>query len=505
MELNKKIGANLLAQLYMAGAGIIVTPLYLKLMGAEAYGLVGVFTLIQALFNILDLGLSPTLARETARARGGDCLKDEYINILYAIKKLFLITSTVGCSALILASDFLANNWLQIYTLDKKEVQQALIAIAVCVSLRWISGLYRATITGFEEFEWLSYWNILITTLRFLMAIPILYVSEGSFLVFFLYQVIVAFFEIFGLVIKSRQLVVFYLGKNLDNSNLNSIQAIRPLLGFAGGVAFTSIIWALITQTDKIVLSKLLTLTEYGYFTIGVLLASGITIIGGTITNTAIPKLSLLYATHDTQGMSSVYKRISQYTAIAVIPLTLILIFYQTEIIEIWTGDPSAAQKSGYVLGYYAAGNCLMTVASLPLLLQYAEGNLKLHVIGNVLYALILYPTLVWSVSIYGVSGACWSWLLVNCLSFLLWTPIIHSKFYKNQHLEWLINDIIKIIYMPFFAIMFFKFFLPMTDDKWMNSLLIIFVYIFSLMLSPFGIEYIRRLKLRISDFGSKK
>jgi O-antigen/teichoic acid export membrane protein len=92
--------------------------------------------------------------------------------------------------------------------------------------------------------------------------------------------------------------------------------------------------------------------------------------------------------------MSSVYKRISQYTAIAVIPLTLILCFYQSEIIEIWTADPTAAQKSGYVLGYYAAGNCLMTIASLPLLLQYAVGKLKLHVIGNVLYALILYPSL---------------------------------------------------------------------------------------------------------------
>jgi O-antigen/teichoic acid export membrane protein len=257
MELNKKkIGANLVAQLYMAGAGILVTPIYLKVMGAEAYGLIGVFTLIQALFNILDLGLSPTLARETARARGGECLKTEYFNILYAIKKIFIITSIFGCSALILASDFFANNWLKIYSLDKIEVQQALMAIAICVSLRWISALYRATITGFEEFEWLSYWNIIITTLRFLISIPILYFSEGSFLVFFIYQIIVAFVEVLGLAIKSGQFVLFYLGENLDTSNLKSIQAIRPLLGFAGGVAFTSIIWALITQTDKIVLSN---------------------------------------------------------------------------------------------------------------------------------------------------------------------------------------------------------------------------------------------------------
>ena len=42
-------------------------PMYIKYMGAEAYGLVGFFSMLQAWFNLLDLRLTPTIGRETAR------------------------------------------------------------------------------------------------------------------------------------------------------------------------------------------------------------------------------------------------------------------------------------------------------------------------------------------------------------------------------------------------------------------------------------------------------
>lgn len=71
MSLKKNILANYFAQAYIAVVGIVILPLYLKYMGAEAYGLVGFFTMLQAWFNLLDIGLTPTVARETARFHGG--------------------------------------------------------------------------------------------------------------------------------------------------------------------------------------------------------------------------------------------------------------------------------------------------------------------------------------------------------------------------------------------------------------------------------------------------
>ncbi|MDQ3181857.1 MAG: polysaccharide biosynthesis protein, partial [Acidobacteriota bacterium] len=42
-------------------------PIYLHYIGIESYGLIGIFSSIQAFIILLDFGLSPTLNRELAR------------------------------------------------------------------------------------------------------------------------------------------------------------------------------------------------------------------------------------------------------------------------------------------------------------------------------------------------------------------------------------------------------------------------------------------------------
>ena len=46
---------------------LVFVPLYIKFMGIESYGLVGIFASLFALFGLLDMGLSTTLNRELAR------------------------------------------------------------------------------------------------------------------------------------------------------------------------------------------------------------------------------------------------------------------------------------------------------------------------------------------------------------------------------------------------------------------------------------------------------
>ena len=71
MSLKHNILSNYVSQIYVTVIGIVMVPLYLKYMGAEAYGLVGFFAMLQAWFQLLDMGLTPTMSRETARYRGG--------------------------------------------------------------------------------------------------------------------------------------------------------------------------------------------------------------------------------------------------------------------------------------------------------------------------------------------------------------------------------------------------------------------------------------------------
>ena len=48
LMIKKNMMANLVGKLYTAGIGFLVLPVYLKYLGAESYGLVGIFAMIQA-------------------------------------------------------------------------------------------------------------------------------------------------------------------------------------------------------------------------------------------------------------------------------------------------------------------------------------------------------------------------------------------------------------------------------------------------------------------------
>ncbi len=63
--------ASYTSQIYLVIISIAILPIYMKYMGAEAYGLVGFFAMLQGLFSLLDFGLTPTISRQTALYNAG--------------------------------------------------------------------------------------------------------------------------------------------------------------------------------------------------------------------------------------------------------------------------------------------------------------------------------------------------------------------------------------------------------------------------------------------------
>ena len=66
-RLQLNLVANFAGQGWTAIMVLAFVPLYLKFLGIEAYGLIGFYAMLQAAFQILDLGLSQTINREMAR------------------------------------------------------------------------------------------------------------------------------------------------------------------------------------------------------------------------------------------------------------------------------------------------------------------------------------------------------------------------------------------------------------------------------------------------------
>lgn len=443
MSLKKNILASYATQIYVTLVGILILPLYLKYMGAEAYGLVGFFTMLQAWFNLLDMGLTPTVARETARFQGGAIEALSYRRLFRALQLIFFAVALLGGGGMFLSSGLLADKWLKVQTLPLAQVQSALQLMAVGVALRWMSGLYRGCISGAERLVWLGGFNAFVATLRFVGVLPILIWVGHSPAVFFSYQLLVAVIELAGLAAKARSLMPgLALGQILGWTPATLFTPIKPVLKFSLSIAFTSSVWVLVTQTDKLVLSKLLPLADYGYFTLAVLAASGVMMVSGPVSSALMPRMARLQAQGDEAGVIALYRNATQMVAAIAIPACLVLAFFAEQVLWVWTGDAHAAAQAAPILRLYALGNGFLAMAAFPYYLQFAKGDMTMHLRGSAIFILVLVPSLVWATWMYGALGAGYAWLGSNALYFFAWVPLVHQRFVKGLHTSWVLADV---------------------------------------------------------------
>lgn len=448
MSLKQNIIANYASQIYVTVVSIIMVPLYIKYMGVEAYGLVGFFAMLQVWFNLLDMGLTATISRESARYNGGAISALEYRRLARALAGLFWLIGLVGAILLFALAEPIAVHWLNANNLSTNETIASMRLIAIVVVLRWISGFYRGVITGAERLVWLGGFNSVAATCRFVLVLPILMFINNSPLMYFAFQLLVGVFELLWLAIKADQLLPEIPA---DQDIRWEWAPIKPVLRFAMTIAVTSSIWVFVTQIDKLVLSKILSLADFGYFSMAVLLASGIMIVSGPISSALMPNMARLQAEERHEELIVLYRQATRLVTMVAVPTTLLLTFFASNVLWVWTGNVEIMSKAAPVLTLYAAGYGFLALGAFPYYLQYAKGDLKLHLIGNILFIVALIPCVIWATNRYGVTGAGWAWLASNVAYFFFWVPLVHRRFEPQLHWKWILTDIVPIA-LPAFA-----------------------------------------------------
>lgn len=440
MSIGRNIAANYLSQIYVTLVGILMLPFYLRYLGPEAYGLIGFFTMANGWFQLLDMGLTPTFTREVARFRGGATAASTLRGLLHALEAIFVAVALLAAGAAAWLARPIAADWLKVEHLPLHEVTLTVMLMGLILPLRWIAGLYRGAIYGFERQVWLGSFNALVASARFIGVLPLLVYLGATPARFFAFQLAIAVVELLVLMA-----VTYRLMPRVADGAAFDWGALRSVLRFALATAFAGTVWVLLTQSDKLLLSRMLPLGDYGRFSLAVLVASGVSAIAAPLSQALLPRLSLLAAGGDESGLVALYRRATQAMCVIVAPATLTLAFFAEPILHSWTGDPAVAQQAAPILTLYAIGNGLLAVSAFPYYLQHAFGDLRLHLIGNGLLLVLLIPTIVWATARFGAIGAGIAWAAWNAAYFLLWLPLVHRRLLPGLHGAWLLQDVAAI------------------------------------------------------------
>jgi len=442
-SVKKNIVANYASQFYVTLIGIVMVPFYIRYMGAEAYGLVGFYAMLQSWFMLLDMGLTPTLERETARFRGGATDRSSYFSLFRILEEVFFVVSIAGGLAMFAASGYISQYWLNASMLPDVEIQAAVQIMAFIIAMRWMGGLYRGTVVGSERLGWLAGFNSVLATVRFVGVVPLLMFVGATPTLFFSFQLCIAAIELLVLIVYAYRL----LPVTPDRLSLSiDFRPIQRLLRFSLTLAFTSSVWVMTMQMDKLVLSKILPLAEYGYYSLSVLVASAVIMISNPVRLAIMPRLTRSEAENDTANFITVYRKATQLVSVVAGSATITLAFFAEPVLFAWTGDSQLARKAAPVLMLYAMGNGLLALAGFSYYMQYAKGNLRLHFFWSVGSLVMLIPAVIWAAQHYGGIGAGYVWLGLNLLSFIFLLPLVHHKFVPGLNRRWYLRDVLAIV-----------------------------------------------------------
>ncbi|WP_146145271.1 oligosaccharide flippase family protein [Photobacterium kishitanii] len=456
ISLKKNIISNYIGQIYMMGISIIILPLFLKLLGSESYGIVAFYMMAQGWMAILDLGMSPTLSREIAANKNN---KDKLSifqlkSLIRSLEVIFLITSILVVVLSVFGSNYISLYWLTSKDISHNVINHAVILIGIIISIRWFCGLYRSGINGYEEQVWLNKINILFSTLKNPISLVLLYITDGNLLIFFYYQVIIAVIEILCISYKFHHLLPV-VKKRVP---LFSWSEIKRVKSFAGTTAFTACLWVFLTQFDKLLMSKYLTLEYFGYYSLVVSVSTGIMMLSGPISTAILPRLTSLYI-EEKEKMVELYMNSTRFVSITVLPISLLIILMPYQVLLLWTDNQGAAIWGKELLSLYSIGALCVVYTAFLHYIQFAHGNLKYHLRYGVISAIIIIPSIYYAALHYSVYGVAVVWLARGLFGFIFWAPFIHSKFIPGIHLKWFFNNIILYAIVDTLIIFLFKYY----------------------------------------------
>jgi len=432
-------------QAYAMLIGILILPFYLGHLGAEAYGLIGFFAVLQAWLQLLDAGLSPSLVHRIAHFRGRAATvvqRYEPGQLLRSFELMFLPLALLTVLGIHQSSGWIADQWLQAEELSTATIINCISLMGLMIGLKLYATLYKSALQGLELHAWLNSANIFIATLRYFGALFLVAQISQNPLDFFLFQTAVALLETLIFAIKAYSL--------MPNPRLLtgfSWRAVKPVLPFAAGMSLTSVLWIVLTQLDKVLLSNVLPLKEYGYFSLVALVSTGIMTLTNPLVQTLLPRMTMLVAEGRIADMQALYLNATRFVCSLLFPLAGVIAFHSTELVFAWTGDTEAAHWSRLVLPWYVVGSAIMAVTAFQFYLQYAHGQLRLHVWFSLISAALSIPVVIYATLEHGVYGAALAWFSLRMLTFLIWPSMVHQRFAASLHRPWL-RDLLRITAM---------------------------------------------------------
>jgi O-antigen/teichoic acid export membrane protein len=335
-------------------------------------------------------------------------------------------------------------------------------------------------------------------------AVLILWKISPTIQAFFIWQIIISFLHTLATAV--------FLWKSLPKTGCFSRfrkKLLLPVWRFSAGLTGISVVSLILTQTDKIVLSKMLTLEMFGYYTLAITVTHALCNFFGPVYSAVFPHFCQLVSLSDHSGLKALYHKSCQLLSVIVLPVAIVIALFSAEMMLLWTGNHLIVSNTQYLISILIIGTALNGLMRLPAGLMYADGWVKLPFYTDLLGVLVLIPMMIVLVIHYGAMGAAISWFVLNLGYVLIVIPIMHKRLLKGEKWRWYFVDVGIPLAGALIIAFIWRLFIPDAMSRYAMFAYMTGVSITTLMLTAIVTPYTRflitQIWLKFKVFGDSK
>lgn len=491
-KITKNIIYNFFGQGIILILGFVAVKYIFKQLGDEALGII-YFALMMSsiLTTILELGIGSSTVREVSCHLRDD---PEYIHQFIRTASFFYWSVYILFSLIIyFIAPFIVEHWVHIKNIDARTTVLILRIVGIAAFTSLPRVLYASIFRGLERMEFNNAIDVITNILQQLGIVLIIFFGGGilpvvswlavSFLLGIIFYIFILSNYFFPLKTFIPQYFHFVVKRNLN---------------FASKMTLLSILSIIQTQTDKLLISKLLPISFIGYYSIIYTGLGRTAIIADSVSQAAFPSFSSSFKKNNHLDLTSQYWKLQDFISLLTIPIFALMPFIAIPLFS-YIFNAEIAQKLFLPFVFLSMGFYMHSTVIIPYFFSLAVGKPEISSKMNLLALFIVVPVTVLLIFLFGLTGAALSWIFYHLFVYLYGIRRICRECLDISPKEWY-THIIKIIFLS--VIIYGTIWLGLRLFNIKSIISLVFYYFIASIIFAFGAYKLMRKELKSTIDG---
>ncbi|MBI2725916.1 MAG: oligosaccharide flippase family protein [Polaromonas sp.] len=408
---------------------LAVTPVQVHFLGVEAFGFVGLITILQVLLGSLDLGIAATVTKVVSSDHSGG--RRESAGALNTASTVYWVIALLIAVLLWANSGRVAAFWLRNTRLDAATVTVGIQIIAIYLGLRWPVAFYSGVISGLQRMDALNIIKASVNTFRLVGGVVVLFFLPDllAFLVWFAISSAVE--------ILAYAIVTYRLLPSLRLWPYFSFASFKDIWRYSVAMNLIALTALVLSQADRLAVTRFLSLEYLGYYSIAYNASIAISLVQSAINNASFPAFSHSFSSGEHADLLSRYNKASQLMGLVVALPCFALVFFGHEVLTIWING-KVADAAALTMAWLAIGFFFNAVVSNAYMAAVACGQPGLPLKVNLVALAVYLPGLYWLVHLFGISGAAAAYAGLNAYYVFTLVPLVQARVLQQGFGLWL-------------------------------------------------------------------